>query len=110
MRVIMKRVVVTYMLSVRHMYRSVPWHLLLDHEYSKETRNKSETWCAGGNPLIVPDTIYILDYLMSYVPVHEDQCRLVPCHGDGITIEAIVKAKMSRVFSRTPQFSFSGLV
>ena len=52
-------------------------------------------------------TIDVLDHLKQYVPTVEGTAVNIPCHGDGLTVECITKAKKARSVFRSSKHDLS---
>ena len=62
------------------------------------------------NPSTTVGTCAILDNLLKYVPVQPGgQPMTIPCHGDGLTIDRIMRAKRNRRNHPEPLNRFDGM-
>jgi hypothetical protein len=64
------------------------------------------------NPSSTAGTCEILDSLLQHVPVRRhpdgDSLITVPCHGDGLTVDRIAKAKKARTNHPDPLYRYEG--
>ena len=62
------------------------------------------------NPSTNDGTIRIMEALQNYVPKKPDgSFRVVPCHGDGMSIERMTEAKKARSADMNPDERLEGL-
>ena len=62
------------------------------------------------NPSTISGTISIMEHLQKLVPVkHDGQFHVIPCHGDGLSVERMTDAKRARAADLTPAKRLDGL-
>jgi hypothetical protein len=102
-----QRILVFYVDELKHLEKCVTWHI--EHAFSEEMNSRSEMVNLGvirANPSNTSGTIDILDHLRKYVPIVKGQPCSVPIHGDGLTIECIMKAKKARSLLQSAEHTF----
>ena len=80
------------------------------HEHTNDLRVRSDIVNLGVidvNPSNTGGAIDVLDHLKQYVPKVNDIPINTPCHGDGLSIECIGKAKKARSVFRSPEHDLS---
>ena len=111
MSIIVQRILVTFLPFLEELSKHILWHI--PHAHSSEMSQKSEVVNMGVydvNPSDTGDTISILDRFLKFIPIAGNQACPIPVHGDGLTVECIMKAKKARSLSMTPQHSFRSLL
>ena len=105
MTIIVQRTLVDFVPFLEELKHRVVRHV--PHQYSEELQSKSEVNNLGiidANPSNTGETIQILDHLKKYVPTNDGKPVNIACHGDGLTIECITKAKKARATFRARDY------
>ena len=62
------------------------------------------------DPSTTAGTISIMEHLQQYVPQYPNSSyRVVPCHGDGLSVERMTDAKRARAADMNPTDRLEGL-
>ncbi|KAK3101689.1 hypothetical protein FSP39_005507 [Pinctada imbricata] len=86
----------------------------IKHDYLQESNRKSEIVNLGvipENPSTCKGTIQIMKYLNQYIPMYKDgQPFQLLCHGDQLSVERMLDAKLAMACSSSPSDQLAGLV